>query len=377
MILGGGQLAMYLCAAARQLGFTSTVLAHNTDAPAAHTADKVVYGELNDLEKVASLAASADVVTFDIEEIPPETLEFLASEALSSAVSVQPVPATILLLQDKLLQKQWLARNGLPTLPFRSFEEDANSDEAFQHFGFPCVQKARRGGYDGRGVQIIDSPELGDRLWPVASIIEPCLQGVRELSVVGARSATGEIECYEVAELFFRSKDNVLDAVLAPAQLSDRQRDTAIAIARRALDKLQGAGVYAIELFLTEDDALLINEISPRVHNSGHHSLESTETSQFEQHLRAITGMALGPASQTRPAAMINLLYEAAFKGRFPDDSVIGGNLGENTHLHWYGKRKEQLGRKVGHITTVADTADQALQLAREAQRNLLNVNHA
>ena len=367
-ILGGGQLAMYLCSAARQLGVSSTVVAHNADAPAAYTTDQLVRGDLNDLDLVGALVDEVDVVTFDIEEIPPSTLKFLASQAQDGAVEVQPSPSTLLVLQDKLLQKQWLVRNGLPTLPFRSFDQGADSTAVGSWFGYPCVQKARRGGYDGRGVQIVRSPD--QPFWPVPSIVEPCLESVREFSVVGARSATGEVECYEVAELLFSETENILETVVAPADLSPRLRDTALAIASRALSRLEGAGVFAIELFLTEDGTLLINEISPRVHNSGHHTLESSETSQFEQHMRAIVGLPLGSTLQARPGVMLNLLYQDEFSGKFPDDAVTGQCV-ENTFVHWYGKRDSKPGRKVGHVTSVAQSADEALELARSALKNL------
>ncbi len=368
-ILGGGQLAMLLCSAAKRLGITTTVVAHNGDAPAAYTTDNLIRGDLSDLDLIAALIADVDVITFDIEEIPPTTLKFLASQAQAGTVEVQPSASCMLVLQDKLLQKQWLVRNDLPTLPFRSLDRDADSTGAGAWFGYPCVQKARRGGFDGRGVQILRSPD--QPFWPVPSIVEPCLEAVRELSVVGARSASGEIECYEVSELMFSEADNILETVVTPAQLASRLRDTALAIAHRALSRLKGAGVFAVELFLTEDGTLLINEISPRVHNSGHHTLESSETSQFEQHLRAIIGLPLGATLQSKPSVMLNLLYGDELDGKFPDDAVMAKNT-EDTFVHWYGKRDSKPGRKVGHITTVAETSTEALAIAR----NVLNSLH-
>ena len=367
-ILGGGQLAMYLCEAAPRLNVETTVVAHNADAPAAYTATSLVRGELGDLELIGELVDKVDVITFDLEEIPPATLKFLADQAAAGKVDVQPAPETILLLQDKLLQKEWMVRNGLPTLPFRSLDTDSDSAAASEWFGFPCVQKARRGGYDGKGVQILRSAQKP--FWPVPSIIEPCLQSMRELSVLGAKSANGEIECYEVAELLFSEADNILETVVTPANITGRLRDTALAIGHRALSRLEGAGVFAIEMFLTENGTLLINEISPRVHNSGHHTLESTETSQFEQHLRAILGLPLGSTLQPQSSVMLNLLYQDEFDGKFPNDAVTDSSK-EATFVHWYGKRNSKAGRKVGHITTVAESSEEALMLARDALKDL------
>ena len=261
-----------------------------------------------------------------------------------------------------------MVRNGLPTLPFRSLDKDADSAAAGNWFGYPCVQKTRRGGYDGKGVQILHSPD--QPFWPAASIVEPCLESVRELSVLGARGANGEIECYEVAELGFSETDNILETVVSPANISDRLRDTALAIGHRALSRLEGAGVFAIELFLTDDGTLLINEISPRVHNSGHHTLESAETSQFEQHLRAVVGLPLGSTLQPHTSVMLNLLYQNEFDGKFPNDAVTDRSKAA-TVVHWYGKRNSKTGRKVGHITSVAQTSDAALTLARDALKEL------
>ena len=367
-ILGGGQLAMYLCEAAPRLNVDTTVIAHSADAPAAYTAGSLVRGELGDLELIGELVDKVDVITFDLEDIPPATLNYLAGRVAAGAVEVQPAPETILLLQDKLLQKQWMVRNGLPTLPFRSLDTEADVEAAGDWFGYPCVQKTRRGGYDGKGVQILRSADKP--FWPAPSIVEPCLQSMRELSVLGAKSANGEIACYEVAELLFSEADNILETVVTPANIAGRLRDTALAIGQRALSRLEGAGVFAIEMFLSEDGTVLINEISPRVHNSGHHTLESTETSQFEQHLRAILGLPLGSTLQSKSSVMLNLLYQDAFDGKFPNDAVTDCSK-EATFVHWYGKRNSKAGRKVGHITTVADSSEQALTLARDALKDL------
>lgn len=364
-ILGGGQLAMYLCADARRLGLQTHIIAHQNDAPAAATADAVTYACFDDINALDALVADVDVVTFDVEDIPPAALKYLASRAALADVEVHPEPSVMLLLQDKLLQKQWLLRNGLPTLPFVALDADCDRQAraaTVKGIGLPFVQKTRRGGYDGRGVQVIrDAAEVA-QLWPAPSMLEPYLADCRELAVLAARSSRGDIECYEPVELTFNKELNVLDAVIAPAPISGRQKALAQAIAKKALERLEAAGLFALELFLTSDGDLVINEISPRVHNSGHHTMESCETSQFEQHLRAICGLPLGATLQIRPTAMRNLLADEP-SGTDSSTQTAGAiNIGGDTFVHWYGKREASPGRKMGHVTALADSVVAARQ---------------
>ncbi len=311
-ILGGGQLAMYLCLEAKPLGITTTVLAHSDDSPAIFTADETLHGALDDMSLVDALVEHSDVITFDVEEIPPTTLDYLVRCADEGRCTVQPTSESMLIIQDKLHQKEWLVANGLPTTPFKGLDGSESPDAVAQLFGLPFVQKARRGGYDGRGVQIIrDESSLAD-IWDGATMVEPFLENMRELSVVAARSTTGEVACFEVTELTFVAELNLLDTVIAPARISAETRNQALDIATRTLEHLGSAGVFAVELFLTADDELLINEISPRVHNTGHHTLESTKTSQFAQHLLSVCGRPLGSTVLDRPAAMRNLIWEDA-----------------------------------------------------------------
>jgi 5-(carboxyamino)imidazole ribonucleotide synthase len=221
-ILGGGQLAMYLCEAGRRLGMHTTVLAHSDDSPAVFNADRMLHGRLDDLLLLESLAGSVDVITFEVEDIPPQTLQMLAALVDGGRVDVHPHPSSLLMLQDKLLQKRWLLDNGLPTNPGRPLDGETDASVAGAWFGYPFVQKTRRGGYDGKGVQVIRSPEAGE-LWPVPSVIEPFLAGVREFAVLAVRCADGHVDCYPPVELEFDNRGNVLKRVVAPAQLPTRQ----------------------------------------------------------------------------------------------------------------------------------------------------------
>lgn len=364
-ILGGGQLAMLLCAEAKPLGLTTTVLAHSDDSPAVFTATETLSGQLEDLDLIGTLVERSDVITFDIEEIPPSTLDYLADAAAEGAVDVQPTPAAMLILQDKLRQKEWLTETGLPTAPFRGAEGEPDPTAISKMFGLPFVQKARRGGYDGRGVQIIRGEADLAKIWDGGTMIEPFIDNIRELAVVAARSTSGEIACFEVTELTFDPELNLLDTVITPARISQELREQALEIATRTLDALGSAGVFALELFLTEDDELLINEISPRVHNTGHHTLESSATSQFAQHLRAISGMPLGATQLKQPAAMRNLVWREEHAAIPWGTGYRCQEIAEGTFLHWYGKHSPRPGRKMGHITAIGDSVEQAMQRAK------------
>jgi 5-(carboxyamino)imidazole ribonucleotide synthase len=361
-ILGGGQLAMYLCEAARRLNVHTTVLAHNEDSPAALSADRLLHGRLDDLELIETLAREVDVITFEVEEIPPETLKMLAARFEQGAVNVHPHPASMLVLQDKLLQKRWLVANGLPTNLGRPLDAETDTSVVGAWFGYPFVQKSRRGGYDGKGVQVIRGPDDGD-LWPVPSVIEPFLAEVREFAVVAVRRDDGQVQCYPPVELEFDELGNVLKRVVAPAEIPARLADLASAITRRAIGRLQGAGIFAVELFLTPEGEMLVNEISPRVHNSGHHTLESCPTSQFEQHMRVITGRQPGPTRQEHPAVMVNLLSDGRMKTR---PSLLADQ--PNVHYHWYGKLEHRPLRKMGHLTALAPSLSDARAQAESAE---------
>jgi 5-(carboxyamino)imidazole ribonucleotide synthase len=364
-ILGGGQLAMLLCAEAESLGLTTTVLAHSDDSPAVFTATETLSGSLDDLDLIRALVERSDVITFDVEEIPPSTLNYLADAAAEGTVDVQPTPAAMLILQDKLRQKEWLTATDLPTAPFRSAEGEPDPAAISELFGLPFVQKARRGGYDGRGVQIIRSEADLDKLWDGGTMIEPFIGNIRELAVVAARSTSGEIACFEVTELTFDPELNLLDTVITPARISAEVREQALDIATRTLVALGSAGVFALELFLTEDNELLINEISPRVHNTGHHTLESSETSQFAQHLRAISGMPLGSTRLKQPAAMRNLVWREEHAAIPWGTGYRCQEIAEGTFLHWYGKHSPRPGRKMGHITAIGESVGQAMERAK------------
>jgi len=235
------------------------------------------------------------------------------------------------------------------------------------------VQKTQEGGYDGLGVQIIHDSEQLDQLWPVPSIIETYLGGARELAVVVARSVSGEVEIYPAVEMVVNHGLNILDVVIAPAELPDSLHEGARSLAKSVIEQLECIGVLAVEMFLTTDGELLVNEISPRVHNSGHHTLESCPVSQFEQHIRAVAGMALAKAEQSLPSVMKNIIYDDSLS---PLVGLRPGRLSteeESVRFHWYGKKEARPGRKMGHITCVGADGVSGRQRILETLENVVS----
>lgn len=371
-ILGGGQLGHYLCREASKLGMKTIVLTPDPESPATRSADRLVIGELDDVGAAAQLTAASDIVTFEIESIGPHVLSHLTDAEAKGDIRVAPGPGVLQLLQNKARQKAWLVHNGLPTLPFRALPAAYPMPERLaRKFGLPLVQKAQQGGYDGRGVQIIRSEDDLQSFWPVPSIVESYLPDTEELAVLVARGQDGSLLTYPAVSMVFDSMQNVLLEVTSPADVNSGTARRAEAIASYAVERLGGVGLFAVEFFLTREQTLYINEISPRVHNAGHHTLEACPTSQFEQHLRAIAGLPLGPVTQTTPAVMRNLLGTPTAHGTEPefhaDPAVTTGNV----FVHWYGKREPRPGRKMGHITCVQKEPARARILLQKTAETL------
>lgn len=354
-IIGGGQLALYLCRAAKDLAVETVVLASDADCPAAQAADALIVGGADDVDAASELARRSDVVTFEIEGVSREVLEYLAARAAQGTLKVAPSPEIMLTLQNKVLQKQWLSRHGFPTADFQLIDGTPPDLDAVQaRLGLPLVQKTAVGGYDGRGVQIIRGQAGLEQLWPAAGVLEAFVPHALELAVVTARAADGSQLSYSPVAMAFNAGANVLETVRSPAGVSQRIARMATSLAEEVVNSLEGIGVFAVEMFVTTQHELLINEISPRVHNSGHLTLEACETSQFSQHLRAVTGLAMGPVTQRRPAVMQNVLFtpELAELCRTDAHCVVSGD--GSAFVHWYGKKEGRPMRKMGHVTALA-----------------------
>ncbi len=381
-ILGAGQLGLMTILAGRPLGFTFTVLADAADDPATSVADHVVVGSRYSALDLATVTAACDVTTYEIEHIDAAAL--IALEAGGAAI--RPSPRVLALIQDKLAQKEALSAAGVPVPRFDAAVLPPAGESAM---GYPCVQKLRRGGYDGRGVKVLRG--AADELLSGESYYEELVPLEQEIAVLVARSASGETVVYPPVSMQFDERANICSNVVMPAVLAapvaERAREIALAavealepavvagVARVPGDCLDSAanGVFAVELFLAADGRLLVNEIAPRPHNSGHITIEACRTSQFEQHLRAIAGLPLGPVDLIQPAAMLNLLGAPDASGQpvmpgYDELLAIPG-----AHIHWYQKRTVHPFRKMGHLTVTAADAGAVTELV-ERTRPYLDV---
>lgn len=377
--MGGGQLGLYLCQAAKDLGLTTVVLNPVADCSAAAAADTLLVGGLDDVAAAARLAAAVDLVTFEIESVAPAVLEHLATLARDRGLKVAPDPRIMLTLQNKVVQKEWLRSHGFPAPDHVVLEGGTPDAAALQaRFGFPFVQKAAFGGYDGRGVQIIRGESDLAALWTGPSLVEAFVAHEQEIAVLTTRSGDGAAVSYPPTGLRFNVAANVLESVVCPARLPESVARRATELAESIVAALDGVGLFAVEMFVTEAGEVLVNEISPRVHNAGHLTIEAFATSQFAQHLRAVAGLPLGSMTQVRPAAMRNILYTPdldlpAGPPRVNDGSgsATKDDGASSVYVHWYGKKGEKPLRKVGHITALAADGDAALRSADAALRAL------
>jgi len=344
-LIGGGQLGRMTVKAAKRIGCSCVVLDPVEDSPAGQIAANQIVGGYHDADKIRQLAAACDVLTFELENIDADTLAEL--EALGH--KVYPSSSTLKTLQDKLVQKQFLAANGIPTSDF--VEANEPTLQHFETFGFPLVQKARRGGYDGRGVAVMKAASDFANHLPVPSLIERFVEAEKEIAVLVARNAKGEVKTFPAVEMCVRPGENVLDVLLAPAEIPSEVQQQAEEIAVRTIEALKGVGIFGIEMFVDTRGQVLVNEIAPRTHNSGHHTIEANVTDQFEQHLRAILGLPLGSTDTLSPAAMVNLLGAPGESGKPVLRGLDEALAIPGVCLHLYGKATTKPFRKMGHIT--------------------------
>jgi 5-(carboxyamino)imidazole ribonucleotide synthase len=356
-----------LVKAAKRLGCTCVVLDPTPGSPAGQVSGKQIVADSHDPAALLDLANQVDVVTFDIEDIDVSILSAISRRGHQ----ILPPPDLLAEIQDKLRQKEMLVRLGVPTA---DFVEAAQVDAArLASFGYPLVQKARRGGYDGRGVVVMRSPEDAVQALPVPSLLERFVPAVKELAVIVVRGQDGEVLSYEPVEMCFRAGENILDMLLAPARIEPRLASAARRLATDTVAALGGVGIFGIELFLTEDDELLVNEIAPRTHNSGHYTIEACITDQFEQHLRAITGLPLGVTDQMMPAAMINLLGAPGESGPPVIRGLHAALAIPGVSVHWYGKAQTRPFRKMGHVTVLDADIEHAREKAEQV-RELMTI---
>lgn len=361
-VAGGGQLGALLVSAGERLGIEVHVLDPVEQAPAREGAARFVQGRWDDPAALARLAEGVDVLTVERDDVSATCWETLRE----AGARVEPSPEALRVIQDKLAQREHHAARGLPVPRFAAC--DSPCVAALEEFGFPLVQKVRRGGYDGQGVRL--HPEAGIEPLPAPSLLEEQVPIARELTVLVARSRQGEHVVYPVCEVDVREQR--LDLLTQPARLTPEQSAAAQELALAALEGLAGAGIAAVELFLTEAGELLINEVSLRPHNSGHVTLDANETDQFEQHLRAVCGAPLGSAAATAPAAALaNIVGSGAERGPARWEGVAAVEALEGVSLHRYAKAEVWPGRKMGHLTVCGDDWEQVRARAREVQRRI------
>ena len=344
-IIGGGQLGRMLVQAAARLGCPCTILDPDPCCPAGQIATEQLIGSCHDANQLRRLATVCDVITYEREDINSDALSQLAAQGHA----IYPEPHILAMIQDKLTQKQYLHQHNIPTAPFIALDQP--TQQACDDFGYPLVQKARRGGYDGRGVQIMRNAADFAHHLPAPSLLEACIPIQKELAVMVARGQDGNSLAYPPVEMHFHPKHNLLDLLLAPADIPADITVAAQALAMRVVNTLQGVGIFGIELFLNPAGELLVNEIAPRTHNSGHHTLDAHVTDQFEQQLRTILGLPLGSTKTLSPAAMINLLGADGYGGGPVIHGLDDVLMQPGACYHWYAKHKTHPQRKMGHIT--------------------------
>lgn len=351
---------------ASQLGCETLVLDPTPRSPGGELASAQIVGDFDDAERLRELVEQCTVTTYEIETIDTDVLRALEAEGHLIIPSAD-VLATI---QDKLLQKQRLLAAGIPVPDFAALDD--TDPRTIAAFGFPLVQKARRGGYDGRGVAVFTDVVVEERILQVPSMVERFVDHRCELAVLVARAGDGETRSWPVVEMVFDERTNILDLLVAPARIDAAIAERARTIAIAAVEALEGVGVFGVELFLTHRGEILVNEIAPRTHNSGHWTIEACRTSQFEQQVRVVAGLPLGDTTQHSPAVMVNLLGSETAYGT----PVVQG-LDEvlalpGVAVHLYGKREVRPSRKMGHVTVTAARLEDALALARTVRERLI-----
>ena len=348
-IIGGGQLGMMLTEAAKNMPLDISkiiVLDPTENCPASKIGAEQIVADFKDESSIRELAERSDIITYEIESGNSTVLK-----KLEPTCQINPSPETLEIIQDKLTQKKFLNENNIPVAKFSEISSIDDLETKISEFGFPVLLKVRKDAYDGRGNFKIDS---ADQILTAMNVfegkslmVEEFVDFEMEVSVIAARNTNGEIQTYPVVENIH--EDNILKTTIAPARISKEIAKNAEEIAHKTMEVLHGAGVFGIEMFVTNNNKVLINEIAPRVHNSGHHTLQSSKTSQFEQHLRAILGLKLGSTELLHPTIMYNILGPKNFKGRYKAPTI---NF-DNAFLKMYGKLESKPKRKIGHVNLV------------------------
>lgn len=364
-ILGGGQLGRMLLQSAIDLNLNISILDPDKNAPCRHLVKKFVHGELTDFETVYEFGKDKDLITIEIENVNTQALKALEKEGKK----IFPQPDIIEMIQDKGSQKMFYQRNNIPSPDFFLVEDKKQIGKYADYF--PFYQKLRNGGYDGKGVVKLVNPHHLEKAFDRPSVLERLVDFDKELAVVVARNESGEIRTFPVVECEFSPEANLVEFLFSPANIKKPVEKEALRIATQIAEKLGIVGLLAVELFLTRDGKVLVNEIAPRPHNSGHHTIEANMTSQFEQHLRAILNLPLGDTSIVKAGVMVNLLGDFGHEGPAIYQGMEDVLKFSGVHIHLYGKLVTKPFRKMGHATIVDEDILKAKQKARMVKRTL------
>lgn len=364
-ILGGGQLGRMLLQACPNYDVYNVVLDPDPEAPCRHLASRFVQGSLTDYETVYRFGKEVDLLTIEIENVNVQALYQLEREGLT----IYPQPRVIDIIQNKRTQKQFYRDNGIPTPEF--ILVDGKADIAANLDFLPAFNKLGRGGYDGGGVRRLDGAADIERAFDAPGVLEKLVDFDREISVIAARNAQGEIAVFPAVECVFDPRYNLVDYLLAPSQASAAILERAEAIARMVIDRLGLVGILAVEMFVTRDGEVLVNEVAPRPHNSGHQTINANYTSQYEQHLRAILGLPLGSTALKSPSAMVNVLGEEGHSGpaRYEGLNELLSISGVNLFL--YGKKFTRPKRKMGHVTILDNDLERLMQKVAQVKQTI------
>ena len=344
-VLGGGQLGKMLIQSAADFNIDLHILDPDAEAPCSKLTPYFTQGSLQEHDTVVAFGKDMDVVTIEIEKVNTQALSWLES----NGVQVYPQPHIVSMIQDKREQKKYYQTHGFPTSDFILIN---SPEEIEQHGAFlPAFQKSAKDGYDGRGVQKINSLEDLEKALPGEGLLEKAVEIKKEISVIVSRNAKGQTSIFPAVELVYHEGQNLVDYLIAPAEIAPEIEEKAKSLALRLVKELEFVGLLAVEMFVNQQDEVLINEIAPRPHNSGHQTIEANITSQYEQHLRAILGLPPGDTALVCPSAMVNLLGEPGYQGEAQYQGIEKILAVSGVHVHLYGKKITKPYRKMGHVT--------------------------
>lgn len=368
-ILGGGQLGKMLLTETCKFDITTKVLDPSRDAPCRIACNTFVQGNLTDFNTVYNFGKDVEVLTIEIENVNVEALEKLQTEG----VKVYPSPQTIKNIQNKATQKQFYVTHGIPTAPFQVFQNTESLKKAIneQQLTLPFVWKSARFGYDGNGVKIVRQLTDLNLLPNDQCIAESLVPFKKELAVIVARNAKGQVRTYPVVEMEFHPEANQVEYVLCPARIEEAVAQKARTIAIQVAQAFEVVGLLAVELFQTKNDEILVNEVAPRPHNSGHYSIEAAYTNQFEQHLRAILNLPLGSTESKVAGVMVNLVGAEGYQGKVVYENIEQIMAMEGVTPHIYGKKETHPFRKMGHVTIVNPNINKARQIAEQVKNTI------